>query len=222
MLFRSGNLGSGPVVWMDGLDSAFTKFFGATFREDYPQDTQPLYRAEGERQAMLVETIHGMRTVKALALEPTQRRVWDERTAQAVATRFSVGRVSIGARTLVSLIERLLTIAIVWIGAELVFLLMGYRRTGAFVALHDAVSKLMKAGRLSVNPIRDHVAVYVVRAYRQDRLPEPNREIAECGFFARDALPRDTTLGTQLRIAEVLDGRSPIATWRGAGDDGMM
>jgi gentisate 1,2-dioxygenase len=42
-----GNIGHEPVVWMDGLDSAFTKFFGATFREDYPDETQPLYRAEG-------------------------------------------------------------------------------------------------------------------------------------------------------------------------------
>src|SRR5205807_2486369 len=30
---------------------------------------------------------------------------------------------------------------------------------------------------------RDHVAVYVVRKYRQDRLPEANREIVACGFF---------------------------------------
>ena len=61
---------------------------------------------------------------------------------------------------------------------------------------------------------RDHVAVYVVRQFRQDRLPEPNREIAECGFFALDALPPDTTEGTRLRLAEVLDGRPVIATWR--------
>lgn len=61
---------------------------------------------------------------------------------------------------------------------------------------------------------RDHVAVYVVREYRQDGLPEPNREIAACGFFAPDALPEGTTPGTRLRIAEVLDGKPPIATWR--------
>ena len=47
----------------------------------------PIYRerlndlnvAEGSRQALLVETIHGMRTVKALAIEPAQRRTWDQR-----------------------------------------------------------------------------------------------------------------------------------------------
>src|SRR3954467_11580404 len=61
---------------------------------------------------------------------------------------------------------------------------------------------------------RDHVAVYVVRQFRQDRLPEPNREIVECGFYDAAALPADTTRGTRLRIAEVLDGQAPIATWR--------
>ena len=61
---------------------------------------------------------------------------------------------------------------------------------------------------------RDHVAVYVVRQFRQDRLPEPNHEIVECGFYAADALPAETTRGTRLRIAEVLDGAVPIATWR--------
>ena len=61
---------------------------------------------------------------------------------------------------------------------------------------------------------RDHVAVYVVRHFRQDRLPDPNREIAACGFYDAAALPAETTKGTRLRIAEVLDGKARIATWR--------
>ena len=61
---------------------------------------------------------------------------------------------------------------------------------------------------------RDHVAVYVVRQFRQDRLPKPNHEIVECGFYDAGALPAETTRGTRLRIAEVLDGAAPIATWR--------
>ena len=61
---------------------------------------------------------------------------------------------------------------------------------------------------------RDHVAIYVVRQFRQDRMPEPNREIAACGFFAVDALPADTTEGTRRRIAEVVYGEPLIPTWR--------
>ena len=40
---------------------------------------------------------------------------------------------------------------------------------------------------------RDHVAVYLVRHFRQDRLPEANREIVACGFFEAGALPAETT-----------------------------
>ena len=61
---------------------------------------------------------------------------------------------------------------------------------------------------------RDHVAVYVVRDFRQDRLPEPNREIIDSGFFGAQALPADTTRGTRLRISEVTENKPPIQTWR--------
>jgi ADP-ribose pyrophosphatase YjhB (NUDIX family) len=61
---------------------------------------------------------------------------------------------------------------------------------------------------------RDHVAVYLVRQFRQDRLPEPNREIIECGFFETQALPEETTTGTRLRISEVIENRPRIQTWR--------
>ena len=61
---------------------------------------------------------------------------------------------------------------------------------------------------------RDHVAVYVVRNFSQDRLPEPNREIIACGFFEIEALPADTTRGTRLRISEVVENKPQIATWR--------
>ena len=60
---------------------------------------------------------------------------------------------------------------------------------------------------------RDHVALYVVREFRQSGPPKPNFEIAETGFFARDNLPDGTTEGTRARIAEVFDGRPPNEFW---------
>lgn len=88
--------------------------------------------------------------------------------------------------------------------------------------------ELMEEGRIEVlgEPVlhglffnnhvsrRDHVAIYVVREFRQDRMPKPNREISACGFFAIDALPSDTTEGTRRRIAEVVHGHPSIPTWR--------
>jgi len=36
------------VVWLDGLDTPFARFFGAAFYEPYPEEKQPLDRPEGE------------------------------------------------------------------------------------------------------------------------------------------------------------------------------
>ena len=60
---------------------------------------------------------------------------------------------------------------------------------------------------------RDHVAVFVLRRYRQDAPPQPNGEIIDHGFFPPDALPPDATAGTRRRIAEVIDGAALTALW---------
>jgi 8-oxo-dGTP pyrophosphatase MutT (NUDIX family) len=57
---------------------------------------------------------------------------------------------------------------------------------------------------------RDHVALFVVREFRQTAEPVPNREIVGHGFFPVEALPDGTTSGTRARIAEVLRG-APVA-----------
>ncbi len=80
-----------------------------------------LYRAEGERQSMMVETIHGMRTVKALAIEPTQRRLWDQRSAQAINMHFRVGKISITGNAITDFLGKLLPVVIIVVGAQEVF-----------------------------------------------------------------------------------------------------
>jgi ADP-ribose pyrophosphatase YjhB (NUDIX family) len=60
---------------------------------------------------------------------------------------------------------------------------------------------------------RDHVALFVVRAFRQSAAPVPDREIVEHGFFALDALPNDTTAATRTRIIEVLGGAPVSERW---------
>lgn len=87
----------------------------------YRRRLEALYLAEGERQAMLVESIHGMQTIKALSMEPVQRKKWDERTAQSVAMHFRVGKISTLATSISKLLEKVMIVAIVWYGAKLVF-----------------------------------------------------------------------------------------------------
>jgi 8-oxo-dGTP pyrophosphatase MutT (NUDIX family) len=60
---------------------------------------------------------------------------------------------------------------------------------------------------------RDHVALFIVRSFRQIAPPQPNREIIAHGFFAPKELPADTSRATRERIAEVLTGRAAAEIW---------
>lgn len=59
----------------------------------------------------------------------------------------------------------------------------------------------------------DHIALYVVRAWQQTRVPEPNAEIAEHGFFPWDALPDTTTPSTRARVLEIRALRPRADHW---------
>lgn len=100
-----------------------------------------LYQAEARRQGLLVESVHGMRTVKSLAIEPLQKRVWDDRSAHAVAMRFRVEKISATAQSVTGLLEKLMSVAIIGFGALDVF--NGVMTVGALVAFN------MLAGRVS-------------------------------------------------------------------------
>jgi 8-oxo-dGTP pyrophosphatase MutT (NUDIX family) len=60
---------------------------------------------------------------------------------------------------------------------------------------------------------RDHVALYLVRGFRQSAAPVPDCEIVAHGFFAMEALPGDTTAATRARIAEILGGARSSERW---------
>ena len=60
---------------------------------------------------------------------------------------------------------------------------------------------------------RDHVALYIVRDFRQGAPPQPNHEIVEHGFFALNALPEDTGRATRARIAEVFEQAAVSELW---------
>jgi hypothetical protein len=60
---------------------------------------------------------------------------------------------------------------------------------------------------------RDHVALYIVREFRQDSLPRPNYEISEHGFFPPGTLPDGVTRATRARVAEVLGGAAVSELW---------
>lgn len=73
----------------------------------YADGVEDITLAEGRRQGMLVETIHGVRTVKSLALEPVLQRKWNDTAAYAISRYFNVAKISMTARTLSHWLERL-------------------------------------------------------------------------------------------------------------------
>jgi subfamily B ATP-binding cassette protein HlyB/CyaB len=99
-----------------------------------------LYETEGQRQAYLVETIHGMETVKGLATEPLRRREWNTRCAQAAQSHFRLGRISTSAQALTGFLEKLLSVAIIGFGAQLVF--DGNITVGALIAFNMLASRV--------------------------------------------------------------------------------
>ena len=109
---------------LTGIVVAFALTIGAVVFALIPafrRRLQALYEADAQRQAMLVETIQGMRTVKAMAIEPQRRREWEERAARTIALHFRVGRISMTATTLMHFLEKLMPVAVIAVGAQAVF-----------------------------------------------------------------------------------------------------
>jgi subfamily B ATP-binding cassette protein HlyB/CyaB len=73
-----------------------------------------------ENQSFLVETISGIDTLKALAVEPRWTQKWDKQLAAYVSAGLSVSNVATFASGGVTLVSKLVTAAIMWMGATLV------------------------------------------------------------------------------------------------------
>ena len=73
-----------------------------------------------ENQSFLVETISGIDTVKSMAVEPRWIQKWDQQLAAYVSSGLAVTNVAMVAGGGVTLTSKLVTAAIMWIGATLV------------------------------------------------------------------------------------------------------
>jgi gentisate 1,2-dioxygenase len=73
-----GNSGAKPVVWLDGLDTAFANLFGAHFREDYPEETQAVPRPAGVSSVLSYpyERTRGLLEKLSKAGEPHPSHGW--------------------------------------------------------------------------------------------------------------------------------------------------
>jgi ATP-binding cassette, subfamily B, bacterial HlyB/CyaB len=99
-----------------------------------------LYTAEGARQAHLIETLHGMRTVKSLCMETIQKTSWDTKVVGAVRRHGTVGRIGAVANVLISGLDKVMQISVLGLGAIHVF--DGSMSIGALVAFNMLSSRV--------------------------------------------------------------------------------
>ena len=94
-----------------------------------------------ENQAFLVESVSGIETIKAMAVEPSMQRRWDEQLAAYVRAGFRAKNLGNVAGQVASFINKITTILILWAGATLV--MQGKLSIGQLIAFN------MLAGRVS-------------------------------------------------------------------------
>ncbi|MEQ1805433.1 MAG: type I secretion system permease/ATPase [Burkholderiaceae bacterium] len=73
-----------------------------------------------ENQALLVETVTGVQTVKASALEPAIAKRWDDQLAAYVSASFKTQTLATYGHEGINLIGKLVSAATLWYGAKLV------------------------------------------------------------------------------------------------------
>jgi subfamily B ATP-binding cassette protein HlyB/CyaB len=71
-------------------------------------------------QSFLVESLSGIDTVKAMAVEPRWQQQWEKQLAAYVAAGLSTTNIGMVASGSVTLVSKLVTAAIMWMGASLV------------------------------------------------------------------------------------------------------
>jgi subfamily B ATP-binding cassette protein HlyB/CyaB len=99
-----------------------------------------------ENQAFLVESITGIETLKALAVEPQMQRRWEEQLAGYVRASFRVSNLGNWASQSIQLVNKLVTAAILFFGAKAV--IAGDMTIGELVAFN------MLAGRVAQPVLR--------------------------------------------------------------------
>jgi HlyB family type I secretion system ABC transporter len=167
---------SSTLAWMVLAASTVIALIILAFLPSIRRVWATLVDAEIKKGAVLVETVHGIRTVKALALENSRKLEWDERVAEAGQARLQSGRLSNWAQTLVTPIERFVDRGVLLVGAYLVlttpsdmsgvstgaliaFMMLGTRVSGPLIGLakliqdiEDVRSSVQQVGEVLNNP----------------------------------------------------------------------
>jgi subfamily B ATP-binding cassette protein HlyB/CyaB len=98
------------------------------------------FRRGAENQAFLVESVTGIETLKAMAVEPQMQRRWEEQLAGYVAASFRVLSLGNTASQIVQFVSKVVTAAILYFGARQV--IDGSLSVGELVAFNILASRV--------------------------------------------------------------------------------
>jgi subfamily B ATP-binding cassette protein HlyB/CyaB len=104
------------------------------------------FRRGAENQAFLVESVTGIETLKAMAVEPQMQRRWEEQLAGYVAASFRVLSLGNSASQTVQLVSKIVTACILYYGAKLVI--------DSNLSVGELVAFNILAGRVSAPVLR--------------------------------------------------------------------
>jgi subfamily B ATP-binding cassette protein HlyB/CyaB len=92
------------------------------------------FNKSAENQSFLVETLSGIDTVKSMAVEPRWQQKWEKQLAAYITAGLSATNIGIVASGGVTLVSKLVTVVIIWLGAGLV--IDGKMTVGELVAFN--------------------------------------------------------------------------------------
>ena len=128
----------GSFPFYIGISVGATPFFRERLNDKFARGA--------ENQAFFVETVTGVETLKAMAVEPQMQRRWEEQLAGYVAASFRVIRLGNAASQTVQFISKLVTAGILFFGAKLVI--------GGSLTIGELVAFNILAGRVSAPVLR--------------------------------------------------------------------
>ncbi|HHO68157.1 MAG TPA: ATP-binding cassette domain-containing protein, partial [Gammaproteobacteria bacterium] len=138
-----------------------------------------------ENQAFLVETVNGIETLKAMAVEPQMQRRWEEQLAGYVQAGFRATQLGNIAGQTAGLIDKVMVVGILWVGARAViagdlsvgqliaFNMLAARVSGPVLRLVQLWQDFQQAG-VSVQRLGDILNTPTEPGHDQSRLSLPD------------------------------------------------
>ncbi len=132
---------SAPLTWVVLATLPFYVILSVFITPIFRSRLDDKFQHGAANQSFLVESVTGMETVKAMAVEPQMQRKWEDLLAKYVHSSFRAQNLGNVVNQISGFVNKMMTLGIIWYGAHLV--IDGQISVGQLVAFN------MLAGRVS-------------------------------------------------------------------------